>query len=80
MNVPYLSVNYLSMPTHADVQRLLTLPQYVSHPHVFCSLGGTTGSTLEWVVDEALKRSRLTRTIGARVSSTLASTGFGRSV
>ena len=61
---------------HADVQGQLTLAQYARYPHVFYALGRTAGSTLESVVDEALERAGMVRTIGARVSSTLVSPGL----
>jgi DNA-binding transcriptional LysR family regulator len=60
---------------HPEVQGRLTLAQYVRHPHVFYALGRTAVSTLEAVVDEALERAGMERTIGARVSSTLVSPG-----
>lgn len=61
---------------HPEVQGRLTIAQYVRHPHVFYALSHTVGSTLEAVVDEALERAGVERTIGARVSSTLVSPGL----
>ncbi|KWT95832.1 MULTISPECIES: LysR family transcriptional regulator [unclassified Variovorax] len=61
---------------HPEVQGRLSRALYVGYPHVFYALGGTGGSTLEAVVDEALERAGLVRTIGARVSSTLVSPGL----
>jgi len=61
---------------HPEVQGRLSQAQYVGYPHVFYALGGTGASTLEAVVDEALERAGLVRTIGARVSSTLVSPGL----
>ena len=61
---------------HPEVQGRMTATQYVGYPHVFYALGRTGGSTLEAVVEEALERAGLVRTIGARVSSTLVSPGL----
>jgi DNA-binding transcriptional LysR family regulator len=61
---------------HPTVQGRVTLEQYTGLPHVFYSLGGTAASTLEAVVDAALERAGVARTIGARVSSTLVSPGL----
>lgn len=61
---------------HPEVQGQLSLAQYVGYPHVFYALGRTARSTLEDVVDEALQRAGVARSIGARVSSTLVSPGL----
>jgi DNA-binding transcriptional LysR family regulator len=66
----------IASASHPEVQGRLTLAQYVKHPHVFYALGRTAGSTLEAVVDAALERAGMVRTIGARVSSTLVSPGL----
>jgi DNA-binding transcriptional LysR family regulator len=61
---------------HPEVRGRLTLAQYLGHPHVFYALGGTAPSTLEVVVDEALKIAGMVRIVGASVSSTLVSPGL----
>ncbi|RYX89603.1 MAG: LysR family transcriptional regulator [Comamonadaceae bacterium] len=58
---------------HPAIQGAITLEQYVAYPHVCYALGRTGGSTIETVVDEALSRAGLVRTVAARVPSTLSS-------
>ena len=50
------------------------MAQYLRFPHAVYALGRKGGSTIEKMVDDALGEAGLTRTIGATLTSTLAST------
>jgi len=59
---------------HPDIQGQLSMAQYLRFPHAVYALGRKGGSTIEKMVDDALAEAGLTRTIGATLTSTLAST------
>ncbi len=58
---------------HPVIQGSISLEQYVAFPHIYYALGRTGTSTLDAVVDGALARAGLTRTVAARLPSTLSS-------
>ncbi len=59
---------------HSNIHGELSMAQYVRFPHAVYALGRKGGSTIEKMVDEALSEAGATRTIGATLTSTLAST------
>ena len=63
----------IAAANHPSIRGSISLEQYVAFPHVYYALGRTGTSTLDTVVDEALSRAGLTRTVAARLPSTLSS-------